>query len=67
MSRLRGKKMQCFRDGPTGRTFITMLRKLLLELLGAWYNSPQFPVEVANRYFPEKYQVPIRLQQGPLS
>jgi hypothetical protein len=35
--------------------------------IGGGGDSPQFPVEVANRYYPEKHQVPVRLQQGPLS
>jgi hypothetical protein len=34
--------------------------------IGGRGNSLQFPAEVANRYYPEKYQVPVRLQQGPL-
>ena len=49
--------MQCFRNGPTCRIFITMLRKPLLE----------FPVEVANSYYPQKYQVPVGLQRPHLS
>jgi hypothetical protein len=35
--------------------------------IGGGGDSSEFPVEVANRYYPEKYQVPVRLQQGPLS
>jgi hypothetical protein len=35
--------------------------------IGGGGDSPEFPVEVANRYYPEKYQVPVRLQQAHLS
>jgi hypothetical protein len=35
--------------------------------IGGGVDSPQFPVEVAIRYYPEEYQVPVRLQQGHLS
>jgi hypothetical protein len=46
-----------------------MQRKLLLVLLGAGVTPPssQFPVEIANRYYPEKYQVPAGLERGQLS
>jgi hypothetical protein len=65
MSRLGGKKMQCFRNGTTGGTFIT--KEAIAGTIGSGGDSPQFPVEVANRYYSEKYQVPVRLQHGPLS
>jgi hypothetical protein len=76
MSRLRGNKMQCFRNGPTDGTFIAMLRKPLLELLGAgvFHSSSQLKLQIGNGYpiktstfLKENYQVPVRLQQGPLS
>jgi hypothetical protein len=47
--------------------FYNFAKKAVAGTIGGRGNSPQFPVEVANRYYPEKYQVPVRLQQGPLS
>jgi hypothetical protein len=51
--------MRLSRNGPSCATFITL----------GWGggDSPEFPVEVSNRYYPEKYQVPVRLQRGHLS
>jgi hypothetical protein len=59
--------MQLSRNGTSCATCITLQRKPLLLLLVCRGDSPEFPVEVANRYYPEKYQVPVRLQQGHLS
>jgi hypothetical protein len=61
MSRLRGKRMQCFRN------FHNYANEAVAGTIGGGGDSLQFPVEVANRYYPEKYQVPVMLQQGQLS
>ena len=49
------------------RNFYNFAKEAVAGAIGGGGDSPQFPVEVANRYYPEKYQVPVRLQQGPLS
>jgi len=61
------EKMQCFRNGPTGGNFITMLRKPLLELLGVGVIHPSSQLKLQIGTIPRKKQVPVRLQQGPLS
>jgi hypothetical protein len=44
--------------------FYNHAKEVVAGTIGGGGDSPQFPVEVANRYYPEKYQVPVRLQQG---
>jgi hypothetical protein len=61
MNRLRVKRMQCFRN------FYNYAKEAVAGTIGGGGDSPQFQVEVANRYYPDKYQVRVRLQQGPLS
>jgi hypothetical protein len=47
------------------RNFYNFAKEAIAGTIGGGGDSPQFPVEVANGYYPEKYQVPVRLQQGP--
>jgi hypothetical protein len=47
--------------------FYNFAKEAVAGTIGGGGDSPQFPVEVGNRYYPEKYLVPVRLQQGPLS
>jgi hypothetical protein len=47
--------------------FYNFAKEPLAGTIGGGGDSPEFPVEAANRYYPEKYQVPVRLQQGHLS
>jgi hypothetical protein len=47
--------------------FYNFAKEAIADTVGGGDDSPEFPVEVANRYYPEKYQVPVRLQQGQLS
>jgi hypothetical protein len=47
--------------------FCNYAKEAVAGTIGGGSDSPQFPLEVANRYYPEKYQVPVRLQQGQLS
>jgi hypothetical protein len=49
------------------RNFYNYTKEAVAGTIGGRDDSPHFPVEVANRYYPEKYQVPFRLQQGQLS
>jgi hypothetical protein len=49
------------------RNFYNFAKEAVAGTIGGRGDSPQFPVEVTNRYYPEKYQVPVRLQQGQLS
>jgi hypothetical protein len=49
------------------RNFYNFAKEAVAGTIGGGGDSPQFPVEVANRYYPEKYQVPVRLQEGHLS
>jgi hypothetical protein len=49
------------------RNFYNFAKEAVAGTIGGGGDSPEFPVEVANRYYPEKYQVPVRLQQGHLS
>jgi hypothetical protein len=47
--------------------FYDFSKEAVAGTIGGGGDSPEFLVEVANRYYPEKYQVPVRLQQGHLS
>jgi hypothetical protein len=49
------------------RNFYNFAKKAVAGTIGGRGDSPQFPVEVTNRNFPEKYKVLVRLQQGHLS
>jgi hypothetical protein len=42
--------------------FYNFAKQAIALTIGGGGDSPEFPVEVANRYYPEKYQVPVRLQ-----
>jgi hypothetical protein len=61
--------MQLSRNGPSCANFITLqiAKEAVAGTIGGEGDSPKFPVEVANRYYQEKYQVPVRLRQGHLS
>jgi hypothetical protein len=41
--------------------FYNFAKEAVAGTIGGGSDSPEFPVEVANRYYPEKYQVPVRL------
>jgi hypothetical protein len=47
--------------------FYNYAKEAVADTIWGRGDSPQFPVEVVNRYYPEKYQVLVRLQQGCLS
>ena len=49
------------------RNFYNYAKEAVAGTIGGGADSPQFPVEVANGYYPQKYQVPVRLQQGQMS
>jgi hypothetical protein len=49
------------------RNFYNFAKEAVAGTIGGGGDSSKFPVEVANRYYPEKYQVLVRLQQGHLS
>jgi hypothetical protein len=49
------------------RHFYNFAKEAIAGTIGGGGDSPDFAVEVANRYYPEKYQVLVRLQQGHLS
>jgi hypothetical protein len=49
------------------RNFYNYAKEAFAGTIGGGGDLPQFPVEVENSYYPEKYQVPVRLQQGHLS
>jgi hypothetical protein len=62
------EKDAMFQEGLYWSNFYNFYAKeAVAGTIGDGADSPQFPVEVANRYYPKKYQVPVRLQQGPLS
>jgi hypothetical protein len=56
-----------FQEQSYWRNFYNYAKEAVAGTIWGRSDSPQFPVEIANRYTPEKYQVPLRLQQGPLS
>jgi hypothetical protein len=49
------------------RNFYNFAKEAVAGTIGGGSDSPEFPVEVGNRYYPENYQVPVRLRQGHLS
>jgi hypothetical protein len=49
------------------QNFYNYANGVVAGTIGDGDDSPQFPVEIANRYYPEKYKVPVRLQQGQIS
>jgi hypothetical protein len=49
------------------RNFFNFAKQAIAGIIGGGGDSPEFPVEVSNRYYSEKYQVPVRIQQGHLS
>jgi hypothetical protein len=59
--------MQCFRNGTTGGTFITMLRKPLLELLGVRVIDPSSQLKLQIGTIPKSTGFHSGFQQGPLS
>jgi hypothetical protein len=56
-----------FQERSYWRNFYNYAKEAVAGTIGGGGDSPQFPVEVANTYYLEKYQVPVRLQQSPLS
>jgi hypothetical protein len=56
-----------FQEQSYFRNFYNFAKEAVACTIGGGDDSPQFPVEVANRYNPEKYQVPVRFQQCHLS
>jgi hypothetical protein len=61
------EKDAIFQERSYWRNFYNYAKEAVAGSIGGGGDSPQFPVEVANRYYPEKYQVPVRLQLVPLS
>jgi hypothetical protein len=61
MSRHRGTRLQL------SRNFCNFAKEAVAGTIGGGGDSLEFPFEVENRYYPEKYQVPVKLQQGHLS
>jgi hypothetical protein len=49
------------------RNFYNIAKEAVAGTIRGASDSPQFQVDVANRYNPEKYQVLVSLQQGHLS
>jgi hypothetical protein len=49
------------------RDFYNHAKEAIPGTIGSGGDSPQFPVEVANRYYSEKYQSLVRLQRGQLN
>jgi hypothetical protein len=47
--------------------FYIYAKEAVVGTIGGGGDSPQFPVKVASRYYPEKYQVSVRLELGHLS
>jgi hypothetical protein len=43
------------------RNFYNFAKEAVAGTIGGGGDSSEFPVEVANRYYPEKYRVPVRL------
>jgi hypothetical protein len=58
------EKDAMFQERSYLRNFYNYAKEAVARTIGGRGDSPQFPVEVANRYYPEKYQVSVRLQQG---
>jgi hypothetical protein len=61
------EKDAMFQEWSYCRKFYNYVKEAVAGTIGGGGDSPQFSVEVTNTYYPEKYQVPVRLQQGPLS
>jgi hypothetical protein len=55
-----------FQERSNLRNLYNYAKEPVAGTIGGGGDSPQFPVEVANGYYPEKHQVPVRLQRaGP--
>jgi hypothetical protein len=48
------------------RNFYDFEKEAVAGTIGGRGDSPQFTVEVANRYYPEKYQVLVRAPAGSI-
>jgi hypothetical protein len=59
------EKDAMFQERSYWQNFYNYAKKAVAGTIGGGGDSPQFPVEVANRYYPKKYWVQVRLQQGP--
>jgi hypothetical protein len=55
------EKDAMFQERSYWRNFYNYAKEADAGTIWGGGDSPQFPVEVANRYYPEKYQVPIEL------
>jgi hypothetical protein len=51
-----------FQEQSKLRNFYNYAKEAIAGTIGGGGDSPQFPV--SNRYYPEKYHVPVRLLQG---
>jgi hypothetical protein len=60
-------KDKTFQERSYLRNFCDYAKEAVAGTIAGGGDSPQFSVEVANRYYPEKHQVPVRLQLGQLS
>jgi hypothetical protein len=56
-----------FKEQSCLRNFYNFAKEAVAGTIGGGGDSLNFPAEVANRYYPEKYQVLVRLKQGYLS
>jgi hypothetical protein len=61
------EKDAMFQERSYWQNFYNYVKEAVAGTIGGGGDSPQFPVVVENRYYPKKYQVPVKLQQGPLS
>jgi hypothetical protein len=55
------EKDAMFQEQSYWQNFYNYAKEAVAGTIGGAGDSPQFPVEVANRYYPKKYQVPVRL------
>jgi hypothetical protein len=60
-------KIATFQEWSFLRNFYNFAKEAVAGAIGGGGDLPEFPVKVVNRYYPEKYQVLVRLQQGHLS
>jgi hypothetical protein len=55
------EKDAMFQERSYLQNFHNYAKEAVAGTIGGGGDSTQFPVEVANRYYPEKYHVPVRL------
>jgi hypothetical protein len=55
------EKDAMFQERSYWQNFYNYAKEAIAGTIGGGGKSSQFPVEVANRHYPEKYQVPVRL------